>query len=268
MFVRTLPDLVFASAFSLLVLFYAQLAGTASGGGPRGLSLILLRPGYFRNGNIIVYVGYFVLLFLTVLYPGSLSQHIFQSVVWLVLSVLYFVLLALLAYFGPVLVSLLRPSLDKRSGLAIRLIAMCIICSLIFLSRGISFASAVIHDDIRFTHGSVPIHLVKIDTESDPDVFLQDCVGYVLLEIIPSLAILFMMHQKRRSFANSNDDTVMNGSRYQAITQQQGSGMDGNSRRMQIPSKQSTDLATTSPLGNEKLHGEKVSLVQNMVNES
>ena len=216
MFARTLPDLVFASTFSLLVLFYAQLAGTASGG-PKGLSIILLQPGYFRNVNIIVYIGYFVLLLFTLFYPGDFSQKIFQSAVWLFLSVLYFILLVILAYFGPVLVNLLRPSLAKRSDLAIRLVAMCILCYIIFLSRCISFALGVFRDDIRFTHGFIPVDLIKVDSEEDPKVFLRDCIGYGLLELVPSLAILYMMHQRRPVFT-PGDDTVQNGGRYAQLS--------------------------------------------------
>lgn len=216
MFARTLPDLVFASAFSLLVLFYAQLAGTASGG-PKGLSIILLHPGYFRNVNIIVYVGYFVLLLLTIFYPGDFSQKIFQSAVWLFLSILYLILLVILAYFGPVLVNLLGPSLAKRSDLSIRLVAMCILCSLIFLSRCISFALGVFRDDVKFRHGFMPIDLIKVESEDDPNVFLRDCIGYGLLELIPSLAILYMMHQRRPAF-HPGDDTVQNGGRYAQLS--------------------------------------------------
>lgn len=221
MFARTLPNLVFASAFSLLVLFYAQLAGTASSGGPKGLSLILLRPGYFRNGNIFVYVVYAILLLLTIIYPGKLSENIFQSVLWVILSTLYFILLTLLAYFGPVLVGLLRPSLEKRSGLAIRLIAMCILCFFIFLSRAISFAFAVGHKEIEFTHSVFGFQLVDIESDNKPHLFLQDCLGYAVIELLPSLLILMMMHQKRPqpSTQTGVDDTARDGGRYMAISQ-------------------------------------------------
>lgn len=221
MFARTLPNLVFVSAFSLLVLFYAQLAGTASSGGPRGLSLILLRPGYFRNGNIFVYVIYAVLLLLTIIYPGKLSQDIFKSVLWVILSILYFTLLTLLAYFGPVLVGLLRPSLEKRSGLAIRLIAMCILCFFIFLSRAITFAFAVGHKEIEFSHSVFGIHLIDVESDNKPHLFVQDCLGYTMIELVPSLLILMMMHQKRPqpSTQTVTDDTARDGGRYMAISQ-------------------------------------------------
>ena len=42
---RSLPDLAFASTFSILVFFCAQLAGTTSVGGPRGMSLVFSRRG-------------------------------------------------------------------------------------------------------------------------------------------------------------------------------------------------------------------------------
>lgn len=237
-FARTFPDLAFFTAFSLLVLFYAQLAGTASGSGPRGLSIILLRPGYFRNGNVILYVSYLILLCITTLFPGQLSRKVFQSLVWLFLCVLYLLLFSALAYFGPVLVNLLRPSLAKRSGLAIRLIGMCIICSLIFISRGVSFGAAGFFSDIKYRHGFIPSAIINVNTESEPLVFVRDNIGYTLLEVIPSLAILFMMHQKRPANA---DTSVSGGGRYSQV-QTTDAMESSNGRRVPMPVKQSANF--------------------------
>ena len=52
---RSVPDLAFATSYSLLVVFYAQLAGTASAGGPKGLSLLLSQRGLFGIANAVIY---------------------------------------------------------------------------------------------------------------------------------------------------------------------------------------------------------------------
>lgn len=199
---RSLPDLAFASAFSLLVFFYAQLAGTASAGGPRGLSLVLSRRGLFATGNIVVYSIYFSLLGLT--FFDVIPLLLFQMINWALLFILYGSLLFVLTYFGPVLVSLLGPSLTKPASrtLAIRLISMCVVCTLVFLSRMLCFGLAMIKTDGRFTHGLVPYWILPppiandvITSEYlDEDVLLRDLFGYTLLELLPSLAVLLMMH--------------------------------------------------------------------------
>lgn len=194
-FSRTLPDLAFASAFSLLVLFYAQLAGTAAGGGPRGLSSILIRKGLFEAFNAIIYGIYGLLLLFTGIIP-LIPYTIFQTIVWSMLCIIYLLLFILLSYFGPVLVMLLKPSLARRSALACRLIFMCVLCAVVFLSRTITFGLAVWKADVRYTHGVVP-NLV-IPFSSYGSMFGRDALGYALLELLPSLAILLMMHQPRK----------------------------------------------------------------------
>lgn len=201
-FSRTLPDMAFASAFSLLVLFYAQLVGTASGGSPRGLTLLLTKPGLFATANLVVYALYGLLFFLTGFVP-IIPYTVFQTIVWSILCAVYLLLLCLLSYFGPVLVTLLKPSLARRSGLAARLIIMCVLCAAVFLSRTVCFGLAVLLADVKYTNGLVS-NLVPDDTYSH---FGRDLIGYSLLELGPALAILALMHQsKRQRSAGSSPD--------------------------------------------------------------
>jgi len=192
---RTLPDLAFASAFSLLVLFYAQLAGTAAGGGPRGLSSILIRKGLFEAFNAIIYGTYGLLFLFTGIIP-LIQYNIFQAVVWSMLCIIYLLLFVTLSYFGPVLVMLLKPSLARRSALACRLIFMCALCALVFLSRTITFGLAIWKADIRYTHGVVPNLVIPLSSYGS--MFGRDALGYALLELLPSLAILIIMHQPQK----------------------------------------------------------------------
>lgn len=207
---RTLSYALFASAFSLFVLFYVQLSATASGRTPSThnsynnppsvgeLLYYMISTGcIFRNGNLFFYGFYFILILFGIFLPGKITQERIQNILWASLSLIYLFLFSVLAYFGPILVRLLKPSLNKRSALAIRLIAMCGICLFTFLTSFVSFGLAFYHSDIKYTHGIFPYHFIRTDEVEGPDVFVRDIVGYTLLEILPSVAILYLMHQRR-----------------------------------------------------------------------
>ncbi len=199
---RSVPDLAFATSYSLLVVFYAQLAGTASAGGPKGLSLFLSQRSVFKKANLVIYTLYFVMLGLA--YLNVIPLLLYEMANWVLLWALYGSLLFVLTYFGPMLVRLLGPSLTKPSsqGLAVRLVGMCIVCTLVFLSRFLCFTLAIMHSDGRYTNGLVPHFMFPppkandvVESEYlDEDILKRDLFGYALLELLPSLAILLMMH--------------------------------------------------------------------------
>ena len=140
---RTLPCLTFATAFSLLVLYYAQLAGTAGGGGPRGYwAEALTSRSFFRACNSAMYSVY-GLAYLAAAYVPGVPYGLFQTVVWSMLCGVYLALLGCLGWFGPVLLRLLRPSLERRTALALRLSATCAVCAAVFLARAVFLGRAV-----------------------------------------------------------------------------------------------------------------------------
>lgn len=140
---RTLPCLTFATAFSLLVLYYAQLAGTAGGGGPRGYwAEALTSRSFFRACNSAMYAVY-GLAYLAAAYVPGVPYGLFQTVVWSMLCGVYLALLGCLGWFGPVLLRLLRPSLERRTALALRLSATCAVCAAVFLARAVFLGRAV-----------------------------------------------------------------------------------------------------------------------------
>jgi hypothetical protein len=213
---RSLPDVIFASAYTALVLFYAYLAGKASAEGPRGISLVLSDDAHFAwftAGNILVYSAYFMLLVCA--YMEWIPLLTFQLFTYSLLFALYGSLLFILAYFGPVLATLLSPVMLKVAGrgLSTRLVFMCVVCILVLLSRFLCFGLAIVHQDARYTHGLLPYYLIppppkndeedllkiKMDDDLDDNVLPRDLLGYTLLELLPSLAILIMMHQGRHS---------------------------------------------------------------------
>lgn len=206
-FSRTLPDMCFASAFSLLVLFYAQLAGTASGGGPQGLSYILTRRRLFQTANIIVYAIYTFLFIFTAFVP-HVPYALFQTCIWSMLCFIYAALLGTLSYFGPQLLKLLRPSLARRSALAMRLSTTCIVCAAVFLSRTVCFAIAVYDTDYKWTHGIVAS---AIPSHAYQRQFDQNLLGYTMLELLPSVIILAMMHQRAPRSGSSQSPSAAAG---------------------------------------------------------
>lgn len=206
-FSRTLPDMCFASAFSLLVLFYAQLAGTASGGGPQGLSYILTRRRLFQTANIIVYAIYTFLFIFTAFVP-HVPYALFQTCIWSMLCFIYAALLGTLSYFGPQLLNLLRPSLARRSALAMRLSTTCIVCAAVFLSRTVCFAIAVYDTDYKWTHGIVAN---TIPSNAYQRQFDQNLLGYTMLELLPSVIILAMMHQRASRSGSSQSPSAAAG---------------------------------------------------------
>eukprot|EP00550_Attheya_septentrionalis_P003132 CAMPEP_0198284622 /NCGR_PEP_ID=MMETSP1449-20131203/4078_1 /TAXON_ID=420275 /ORGANISM="Attheya septentrionalis, Strain CCMP2084" /LENGTH=370 /DNA_ID=CAMNT_0043981783 /DNA_START=322 /DNA_END=1431 /DNA_ORIENTATION=+ len=177
---RTLPDLCFGSAFSLLVLFYAQLAATAAGGARAGSahSYYVLEGHFFRTANMFVYGSYAILFLLMSLWvhihhdidpnnnninnnnnnnnnnndtvdhamtsTSTTHYQMFQAIVWGLLCVLYMALFWAVVYFGPALLHLVQPSLvqRQRSALARRLVGTCALCGMVFLGRSIVFAWA------------------------------------------------------------------------------------------------------------------------------
>lgn len=206
-FSRTFPDMCFASAFSLLVLFYAQLAGTASGGGPRGLSYFLTRRKLFQMCNTVVFTIYALLYIFTAFVP-HVPYALFQTCIWSMLCLIYATLLVTLSYFGPVLLNLLRPSLARRSALALRLSATCFVCAAVFLSRTICFAIAVYATDYRWTHG---IRSSDISDSAYKNQFNENVLGYTLFELLPSVVILAMMHQRSPRSGSSQSPSAAAG---------------------------------------------------------
>jgi len=102
-----------------------------------------------------------------------------------VLCCIYASLFGTLFYFGPRLVTMLQPSLVRRSGLALRLIACVVICMLTFAARSVDLARTV------------------VAPPKDREWWWK----YGTLELIPSLALLIMMFPNR-SRANKPSSAV------------------------------------------------------------
>jgi hypothetical protein len=169
----TIPEMTFASAWTLLVSFFVQLVGVASGSGNS------FSPGLVIQ--ITAYVVYVVLL-------GTYFWNPVASVLlYALMCCIYAALFGTALYFCPRLLLLLQPSLSRNSKLAIRLATCSILCVVVFGGRTIGFARKVVA----------------------PPKSVSWWWQYGALELVPSILFLLMMHPKSpaSTATNSEDGT-------------------------------------------------------------
>lgn len=162
----TLPQLTFASAWALLVAFFAQLVGTASG------TVATTHPSLLIH--LACYITYVILV---ILYWWNDSAAVLLEAG---LCCLYAALFGTLIYFGPKLVMILHPSLERQSGLAVRLVAACCIGNVVFLAKSISLGLAVV-----------------VPSSTNPPWYI-----YGVLEFLPTCLLLVMMHPSSKETNN------------------------------------------------------------------
>eukprot|EP00521_Asterionellopsis_glacialis_P008099 CAMPEP_0195287262 /NCGR_PEP_ID=MMETSP0707-20130614/4399_1 /TAXON_ID=33640 /ORGANISM="Asterionellopsis glacialis, Strain CCMP134" /LENGTH=245 /DNA_ID=CAMNT_0040347003 /DNA_START=107 /DNA_END=844 /DNA_ORIENTATION=+ len=163
----TFPEMAFASAWTLLVSFFVQLVGTASGA-----------PFHSNNSFVMQAIAYVMYGILMVVYVWNDSAVL---LLYALLCVIYAALFATLVYFGPKLLSILRPSLARRSGLAFRLVVCNVLCILVFGAQTVGIAKNVLL--IEGTSGT-----------EQPAWWYY----YGLLELFPAFCLLLMMKKKTR----------------------------------------------------------------------
>jgi hypothetical protein len=175
----TLPDMTFASAWTLLVNFFVQLVGVALGTGTSTSPGIVV----IQATAYVVYVALVATFF---------TNQIAAVLLYALLCCIYAALFGTTLYFCPRLLTLLRPSLSEHSGLAIRLAACSILCIFVFGCRTLVFARKVV---------------------SPPQRVLW-WWQYGFLELIPSVLFLIMMRPNVKRVSNgtlSNSNTPPNG---------------------------------------------------------
>lgn len=158
---ETLPQLMFASAWALLVAFFVNLVGTASGGVSSNKPSLVI--------HIAVYLMYIVLV---IWYWWNDAAAV---LLYALLCILYASLFGTLVYFGPKLVALLQPSLERQSGLSVRLIIVCCMGVTIFLVHAVLLARTVV----------------------SPSVETHVWMTFGVLELLPSTVLLVLMHPSR-----------------------------------------------------------------------
>jgi hypothetical protein len=164
----TLPDMAFASAWTLLATFFVQLVNVAMGTG------IGASPGWVIQ--ITAYALYVVVL-------GTYFWNPVASILlYALLCCIYAALFGTTLYFCPRLLLLLKPSLAQHSALGIRLAVCSALCILVLGFQTVGFARKVVA----------------------PPKNVSWWWQYGTLELIPSVICLLMMHP--RSVASSSID--------------------------------------------------------------
>jgi len=175
----TLPEICFASAWSLLVSFFVQLVGNASGSG-----------SFTKPGIVMQMAAYCIYIMLAIMYIWNDEASV---LLFALLCCIYAALFATLVYFGPRLVTLLQPSLANRSGLAFRLVACCTICILVFAARTIGLARTVV---------------------APPEVVgSRWWLSYGVIELLPAISLLIMMYPNRSEMKQDEEPVAPTGHR-------------------------------------------------------
>lgn len=177
----TLPEMTFASAWTLLVSFFVQLVGVALG---------VLGTGTSTSPVIVIQTTSYIVY--SVLILTYFKYQIAMVLVYALLCCIYSALFGTTVYFCPRLLTLLRSTLAMHSGLSFRLAACGVLCIFVFASRSIGFALRVV----------APPKAVFWWWE------------YGCLELIPSVLFLMMMRPNvnRASNANNGDKGISNNS--------------------------------------------------------
>ena len=166
----TLPEMVFASAWTLLVSFFVDLVGVASGTGTS------TSPGVVIQ--LTAYVVYAILL------ATYFWNNVASVLLYALLCCIYAALFGTSLYVCPRLLQLLQPSLVRHSGLAIRLATCSVLCILVFGGRTFGFARKVI---------------VTSSSQNNISWWWQ----YGALELVPSIIFLAMMHPQANRTSNA-----------------------------------------------------------------
>ena len=226
----SLPRMMFASAWTLLMSFFVQLVGVASGssptngvtaaavaastssqsssppgssslqsfvgGGPAGFGTISAFFG-FGSSSLATTPGIVVMqwtayaTYTMLVATYFISKTVASTVLlYALICCIYAALLGSSLYFGPRLCLLLQPTLSRHSGLAIRLGVSTALCIFVFGAETFGMARRVV---------APPSHGVSWWWQ------------YGVLELIPATACLIMMHTNRHGGAINSDSEGVGG---------------------------------------------------------
>jgi hypothetical protein len=168
----TLPEMIFASAWTMLVSFFVQLVGLATGTGTNT-----------SPGIVIQCTAYIVYLILILLQEWN---NVATLLLYSLMCCIYSALFGICVYFLPRLVTMLHSSL--HGSLAVRLGLCTIVCISLFLAHTIGYARLVV----------------------DPPRNVYWWWQYGFLELLPSVVFLSMMstisNKLRRPDSSGDDD--------------------------------------------------------------
>lgn len=226
---QTLPTLSSALSYIILVLFYAQVAITASGGANGGVPT---GPGIGMsgNGNVngstsasgsstgrgifylehidwilsrLVYAGYALIVALNCVIP-ILTGEVLELLIWIILCVMYIVLFITMSFYGSQIMTMLGGNMGD--GLGCRLLSMSTICCIGFALRAIVYG----WDVYRGISGCGRLFpdLPTWWNGSDEVEFGRNAVGYLTMEWLPALSVLALMHRGNRQLGADESPAV------------------------------------------------------------
>ena len=126
----TLPEMIFATAWTLMVTFFVQLVASATGTVTNTDASVVIQATAY-----IVYTCLIVL---------ELFNSVASVLLYALLCCIYAALLGSTAYFCPKLLTLLQPSLANYGTLITRLYVCAAVCILVFAGHMVVFARVVI----------------------------------------------------------------------------------------------------------------------------
>mmetsp|Transcript_8974 Transcript_8974/g.11939 ORF Transcript_8974/g.11939 Transcript_8974/m.11939 type:complete len:421 (-) Transcript_8974:256-1518(-) len=171
----TLPEMIFATAWTLMVTFFVQLVGSVTGIVTSADASIVIQATAY-----IVYTCLVVL---------ELFNSVASVLLYALLCCIYAALLGSIAYFCPKLMTLLKPSLASCGrALVIRLYLCTFVCIVVFTGHMVVFAQVVIF--------------------SPQKVYWW--INYGLLELIPAVIFLFLMNPTSNNRSEPNNRSERN----------------------------------------------------------
>ncbi len=174
--VRCVPDLLFLTTYSLLILFWAQLSHTATGS-----PFPLLRPAFLVS-NGVLYLAFLLVVVLgasAVLTSGQVIQGLFS-----VMGVCYIFCTLFLFKYALRFSRMALPPVLRR-----RLVALCVLCGAVFVLHSAYYLGIATRVLAAWEDGYPP----------GTNAYLFDALFYPFLELVPSLAILAALHKRKSS---------------------------------------------------------------------
>jgi hypothetical protein len=210
----TLPEMLFASAWTLMVSFFVQLVGIAT-----GTSTNTTPGAVIQATSYVVYV---------VLIVMDIWNGVASVLLYALLCCIYAALFGTVAYFCPRLLSILHPSLVRHGGLVIRLSLCTLLCITLFGAHTIYYARLVIA----------------------PPRKVYWWYNYGVLELLPSAIFLFIMKpstNKSTDRAAEDDPRGSSGNARKIRRTDSASSATSNNNSNNRRQQESSGLLKTSP---------------------
>lgn len=166
----TLPEMIFATAWTVMVTFFVQLVASATGTVAKA-----------ADASFIIQTTAYILYSCLVLL--ELFNSVASVLLYALLCCIYGGLLGAIVFFCPKLWTLLQPSLLHSGSLVVRLYLCTVVCLLVCTGHLVEFA--------------------RIVTAAPSKVYWW--ISYGVLELAPAVFFLFLMNPDSGSVRNERD---------------------------------------------------------------